>query len=85
MQKEIKQVAQKICSLTGFGQALHVNDILPDLKELVTLAIAQREDELREGIGEIIEKSWKDTTIPDIKPVDNALSKVLALLNSNKI
>ncbi len=40
-ENECSKVAQKIVDLTGYGQALHVNDILPDLKELVTTAVAK--------------------------------------------
>lgn len=39
-----KQAAQKIVGFTGYGQSLHVNDILPDLNELLRqefLALAE--------------------------------------------
>ena len=49
---DIKQLAEKICALTGFGQALHANDILPDIKELV---------ELREKEAESSARSQRDT------------------------
>lgn len=33
---EARAVAEKIVQLTGYGSQLHVNDILPDLKDLLT-------------------------------------------------
>lgn len=30
--EEIKRLAEKICDLTGYGQALHPNDIIPELE-----------------------------------------------------
>lgn len=33
--EQIKEIALRICALTGYGTALHVNDIIPDLKELL--------------------------------------------------
>lgn len=40
--KEIEEIIQKkadfIVGLTGFGTALHLNDILPDLKEIADVA-----------------------------------------------
>lgn len=37
----VREVAEKIVALTGYGHALHVNDILPDLRDLVQEATAQ--------------------------------------------
>ena len=43
----VVEVAQRIVDLTGYGQALHVNDILPDLKELFSQAIQAAKEEER--------------------------------------
>lgn len=50
LEERLKEVAQTIVHLTGFGQALHVNDILPDLKELVRqelLALAEKVEKMK--------------------------------------
>jgi len=31
--KIIKKLADKICNLTGYGQQLHPNDIIPDIQK----------------------------------------------------
>ncbi len=49
--EEAKKVAQDICDLTGFGMALHPNDILPEIKALgmraLRTAIHRYEEEVR--------------------------------------
>lgn len=44
LRERTKEAAQKIVGFTGYGQSLHVNDILPDLNELLRqefLALAE--------------------------------------------
>lgn len=42
MKKElIKELAEKICNLTGYGQALHPNDIIPELQEAYEAGIKE--------------------------------------------
>ena len=40
-EKKCRKVAEKIVDLTGYGQALHVNDILPDIRELIENLLEQ--------------------------------------------
>lgn len=35
MDKEIKELAEKICHLTTYGGTLHPNDIMPDIKDFI--------------------------------------------------
>lgn len=41
IEEKCRKVAEKIVDLTGYGQALHVNDILPDLRELIENLLEQ--------------------------------------------
>lgn len=72
MEKSLKENAQKICDLTGFGQALHPNDILPELHApLVSLLKSLREgiidEKLRED-GVLMEVNFgKAKTIRDLE------------------
>lgn len=58
----VVEVAQRIVDLTGYGQALHVNDILPDLKELVSqtiqAAISAREKEISDEVIGAVARGW---------------------------
>lgn len=60
-EEKLKEIAGKICNLTHFGQALHPNDIIPDLKELVLserIALIEEIERLRSK-NELTEK-WND-------------------------
>ena len=39
--KSIRECADKICGLTSFGQALHPNDIIPDLEDMLTAQLEE--------------------------------------------
>lgn len=41
MKQQIEETAEKICRLTGFGQALHPNDIIPDIKSSIIKVLEQ--------------------------------------------
>lgn len=80
--KMIKDVAEKICELTGYGSALHVNDILPDLTSL----FEQGKEVQKEEIISVLEASkisWKHPLDPASKyagavntVLDHAIEKI---------
>lgn len=63
--KETMEIAEKIVSLTGYGQALHVNDIFPDLEELVSLAITADRKELTEKVAKLKEEALVEWALAD--------------------
>lgn len=50
LREAVKETALKICDLTGFGQPLHPNDIIPDLVELL---VSHRSQDLARLKGEV--------------------------------
>ena len=61
---EVRTIAEFIVSLTGFGTALHVNDILPDLRSIRDKAEARGEARGRESMREEILAAIKDYKEP---------------------
>lgn len=57
-EEKLKEIAGKICYLTGFGQALHPNDIIPDLKELI---LSERTALIEENVEKMVNRflAWK--------------------------
>lgn len=50
--EKAQAVAERIVDLTGYGR-LHVNDILPDITDLVSNVIKATLDSVREGMPEV--------------------------------
>jgi len=58
VKQETKKAAEKICDLTGYGQSLHPNDILPEIRDAVNAVILSRLQRLIEEV----ENMRKDRT-----------------------
>lgn len=86
----IMKCAIRIVNLTGYGQELHVNDIIPDLEELArktrTQALQEKDTEWRERIEgmkqtvrtlESNPNEWYEGMTQEDKAWNSALSALL--------
>ena len=53
---KIKDIGNKIIKLTEFGQSLHINDILPELKEIYDLGYKDGQDSREQEVFEATSK-----------------------------
>ena len=57
VKQETKKAAEKICDLTGYGQSLHPNDILPEIRDAVNAVILSRLQRLIEEVEKMKKKT----------------------------
>ena len=78
-----RECAEKIVRLTGYGQALHVNDILPDILQALTQrdqALINAIEGMRKVVRHRTDRHWKDVTEVSDNAFNRGLDAILSLI-----